>query len=352
MKKYLILIATIMSICSASAQDKDKMPVRNGDTTDKTQDFYDNAPTYSLEMTGLIIEGEIDNPGPVDFSKLTKRSVMVKEALLNKDGTNRFTGAYRYDGYSLYDILNTVKLNKKNAKEFKPIIDLYLEISNNKGEKVVVSWGEVYYPNTAHRILITSDVARIVPSKTKELWELPVQSKLVFANDLLTERNISMPTRIKICSYSRQFPVDEKHEKMFSPGIRIYNEEKEVRYIENSPQNLTYYLFNNIFYGRGKGIHSTTPFKGPLLKDVISGISPINSKQLKQGFIGVAAEDGYRVVISISELYNRNDQQEFLLIETRDDKDGGVFRIFPACDFFSDRAVKAIKSIYFERIKD
>jgi len=33
---------------------------------------------------------------------------------------------------------------------------------------------------------------RIVPSKTKELWQLPETSKLVVANDLLTERNISI----------------------------------------------------------------------------------------------------------------------------------------------------------------
>ena len=75
----------------------------------------------------------------MDFSKLPIRSVIVKETSLNPDGTNNFVGAYRYDGYSLFDILNTVKLQKKNAEEFPPIIDLYVEISNDKGEKVILS---------------------------------------------------------------------------------------------------------------------------------------------------------------------------------------------------------------------
>lgn len=63
----------------------------------------------------------------------------------------------------------------------------------------------------------------------------------------------------------------------------------------------------------------------------------------------MAALDGYRVAISYAELFNRNDQQEFLLIETSKDEKGGKFRVFPACDFFSDRAVKALSEIRFEK---
>lgn len=350
MKKVFLLGLVITLVASVYAQDLNRKPVRVGDSTDKTQDFFDNAATYSLEMEALVLEGEIENPGPVDFKALSKRSVIVKEALLQPDGSNRFVGAYRYDGYSLYDILNTVKLKKKNAKAFPPIIDLYIEIETKTGEKIIVSWGELYYPNTAHRILIASDVARIVPSKTKELWPLPVQSKLVFANDLLTERNVSSPVKIKVCSYAREYAVDEKHEKMYSPGIQVFVKEKEVLNIKESGSRFTHYLYNSIFYGRGRGIHSTTPFNGIQFKDALSGLVKIDAEQLKHGYIGVAAEDGYRVVYTISELFNRNDQQEILLIESPGDKDGGVFKLFPACDFFSDRAVKAMKTIHFETI--
>lgn len=350
MKKLVLLLSLLVWACMLNAQENGRIPVKIADSTDKTQDFFDNAPTYALEMSALSIDGEIENPGNVDFTRLPKRTVIVKEALLQADGSNRFVGAYRYDGYSLYDILNTVKLKKKNAKEFPPIIDLYLEIETKSGEKVVVSWGELYYPNTAHRIIIASDVARIVPSKTKELWPLPQKSRLVFANDLLTERNLDLPVKIRVCSYPRKFVVDEKHEKMYSPGIDVFVGEKNVLRLRESGSRFTAYLYNSIFYGRGRGIHSTTPFKGIQLKDALSGLVSMNAEQLKTGFIAVAAEDGYRVVYTLSEVFNRNDQQEILLIEQQDEKDGGVFKLFPACDFFSDRAVKAMKSIYFEQL--
>jgi hypothetical protein len=46
---------------------------------------------------------------------------------------------------------------------------------------------------------------------------------------------------------------------------------------------------------------------------------------------------------------NRNDQAEVLLVPCKEEKDGGQFRIFPSCDFFSDRAVKAVSEIYINR---
>jgi len=36
------------------------------------------------------------------------------------------------------------------------------------------------------------------------------------------------------------------------------------------------------------------------------------------------------------------------LVYRPDDKRKGVFRLFPACDFFSDRAVKGLMEIYIE----
>jgi hypothetical protein len=53
-----------------------------------------------------------------------------------------------------------------------------------------------------------------------------------------------------------------------------------------------------------------------------------------------------RKTVSFSELFNRNDQQEFLLIRTKPDEDGGLFRIFSAADFFSDRAIKSVSEIH------
>lgn len=316
------------------------------DTSDMTNNFYDNVETYQLPVKDLYIDGEIANPGKVDFAYLPVRSVIVKETLLDSAGGDRFVGAYRYDGYSLFDILDKRILKKININEFKPIIDLYVEIENVKGEKVVFSWGEIYYPNDLHKILIASSVSRIVPSRTKELWPLPVESKIVGASDLVTERNISSPVRIKVKSYPHLFPVQQGMSPMYSLRIDIFSTSKKVEQIETLPENLTNATFNTIFYGRGKGIHSTTPFAGIILKELLRKYYPVTRENLKSGMICIAGKDGYRSAVSYSELFNRNDQQEFMLIKTKADEDGGHFRIFASSDFFSDRAIKSVSEIH------
>ncbi|HEX7493222.1 MAG TPA: hypothetical protein VF346_03305, partial [Bacteroidales bacterium] len=318
------------------------------DTSDMTNNFYDNVETYPLPVRELFIEGEVANPGKVDFTNLPVHSVIVKEALLDSAGSDIFTGAYRYNGYSLFDILDKRILKKANVSEFKPIIDLYVEIENEKGEKVVFSWGEIYYPNNLHKILITSGVSRIVPSKTKEIWPLPVKSKIVAANDLVTERNISSPIRITVKSYPHSFTVKQGLSPMYSSRIDVFNSTVRVGQIEALPKNLQNLTFNSIFYGRGKGIHSTTPFVGILLKDLLLKYYPATKENIKSGIVCIAGTDGYRCAVSYSELFNRNDQQEFMLIKSDTEEDGGLFRVFSAADFFSDRAIKSVSEIHLE----
>jgi len=316
------------------------------DTSDMTNNFYDNTESYSLPVIELTIDGEIANPGKVDFSELPVHSVIVKETLLDSAGGDRFVGAYRYDGYSLFDILDKRILKKANSVEFKPVIDLYVEIENDKGEKVVFSWGEIYYPNNLHKILIASAVSRIVPSRTKELWPLPGESKIVAASDLVTERNISSPVKITVKSFPWSFIVIKDLSPMYSPQIKIFSGSKLAGEIDKLPGNINNETFNTIFYGRGKGIHSTTPFNGALLKDLLLKFYPINRENLQSGIMCFLGKDGYRCAVSYSELFNRNDQQEFLLIKTNVEENGGLFRVFAAADFFSDRAIKSVSEVH------
>ena len=316
------------------------------DTIDATNDFYDNAESFSLPVQALSIEGEIENPGTVDFSKLPLRSVIVKETLLSDDG-DKFVGAYRYDGYALYDILNQIKLNKKNKEEFNPIIDLYVQIENDKGEKVNISWGEIYYPNQLQGIIIASKVMRIVPSKTNDLWPLPEENKLVIPSDLITERNISSPVKITVKSYPKSFVTIKELKPLYSPKIDIYNENHIVETLTENPKDLQIEKFNTIFYGRGRGIHSTQPFTGVMLKEVMAKHISFTKKNIREGLFLVVAKDGYRGVFTFSEVMNRNDQSEILLICRPELTDKGIFRLFPACDFFSDRAIKGVNEIYF-----
>jgi hypothetical protein len=310
----------------------------------QTNDFYDDAETVKLKTPSIEVLGEITNPGRIDIETLPLRSVVVKETLL-QEGKEKFVGAYRYDGYSLYDILNQVILKKKNEVEFPPIIDLYVEIENDKGEKVVFSWGEIYYPIHRHEILIATRVARIVPSKTKELWPLPADSKLVVASDLLTHRNISHPLRIIVKSYSGKYVITKGLSPMNSKSFLISDDTTKLDDISTLPACLQKLTYPSVFYGRGRGIHGTTAFNGILLKELIAKYTKVDEKNLGTGMFIIAGKDGYHAVYSFSEVMNRNDQAEFLVISTKKDADGGAFQVYPAADFFSDRAIKSVESI-------
>jgi hypothetical protein len=348
MRKYFFLLFVPFSLlsCVSNTNTTDNV-ISNQlpDTTDMTNNFYDNTATYPLPPGELTVEGEIANPGRVDFSKLDVHSVIVKETLLDDTGSDKFVGAFRYDGYSLFDILNDRIIEKANKDEFNPIIDLYVEVESKSGQKVVFSWGEIYYPDNLHKIIIAKSVSRIVPSKTKDLWPLPSVYKIVAANDLVTERNISEPVKITVRSIRRSFPVVKGLSPMYSKEIKLFDDDKQIGVIApvKQKEDVTYYT---IFYGRGRGIHSTSPFYGMMLRDMLLEYYHINRENLMSGMMCIAGLDGYRSAISFSELFNRNDQQEFLLVRTEPGEDGGLFRIFAAADFFSDRALKSVSEIH------
>lgn len=355
MKSNILLFFIFLSLISCINQSKnltvnERKPLTQFiDTSDMTNNFYDNVETFQLPVRDLFIDGEISNPGKVDLKGLPLHSVIVKETLLDSAGGDRFVGAYRYDGYSLFDILDKRVLKKANSAEFKPIIDLYVEIENDKGDKVIFSWGEIYYPDNLHKILISAGVSRIVPSRTRELWPLPLENKIVAGTDLITERNISSPVRITVRSFPKSFVVKQGLNPMYSNKIKLFGNNRKLADISPvQDENIT---FNTVFYGRGKGIHSTSPFKGLLLKNILEKYYPISRLNIRSGILCITGIDGYRCAVSYSELFNRNDQQEFLLVRTEPDEDGGLFRIFAAADFFSDRAIKSVNEIHLDIVK-
>jgi hypothetical protein len=358
MKKLSIIVLFTLLLSPAFAQ-KTEDPLKNNtslkvatqivpDKTDRNNNFYDNEETYNLPLQDLVIDGEVENPGKVDFSKLVKRTIIVKEALLQGDTSNKFVGAYRYDGYSLFDILCDRVLKKKNTADFRPIIDVYVEIENNRGEKVMMSWGEIYYPNFLHNSIIATEVMRIVPSKSKDLWPLPAESKLVVGQDLVSERNISSPVKITVRSYSRSYVVNREISPLVSNDVKLFIGEKLADVMTQPPSTLQTETLHTIFYGKGRGIHSTQPFSGIYLKDYLAGRVKCNRENLRTGLVIVAGLDGYRSVYTLSEIMNRSDQAEVLIVPCPEETDGGKFRIFPSCDFFSDRAVKALSEIRLE----
>ena len=356
MKKILFLFVAISFITVSctnnsktnNAQEETTYKV---DSTDATNDFYDNEVTHNLVGKDVEVLGEVANPGKVYFSKLPLRSVIIKEAELKDNNEIAFVGAYRYDGYSIYDILNERILQKANQEEFPPIVDLYVEISNDKGESVLLSWGELYYPANRYKIILATKVMHIVPSKSKDLWPLPTETKLIVGTDLITERNISNPTKIIVKSLDGKFKIQKNLKPLFSKDLKIYEQNNLIETLTQLPKNVKQETYSTIFYGRGRGIHSTSDFIGCELKNILKNNFKITKKNIQNGMFTVVGKDGYRAAYTFSEIMNRNDQAEVLLIDKNNYENAGRFSLFPSADFFSDRAIKALSEIHFKTIK-
>ncbi len=311
-----------------------------------TNSFFDNDTLHALTMHDLIVEGEVKNPGKVDFSKLSLHQVVVKEVLPPEDSMSGFVGAYTYYGYPLCDILDHFELDKKNNNVFPPLTDLYIEIHNSSGEQIVISWGELYYSDHSGEIILATQVRRIVPEKTGELFPLPRQSKIVVSDDLLTIRNIDSPVKIIVRSADIH-PYIEKGMTSFQGEYFTFEGLKGFTDTIFSMKGIPEQTVHTVFYGKGRGLHSTDPFTGHAAKPWLESMIHPGRADLMEGLVVFVSEDGYRAVFSLSEITNRNDQGALLILENRDHKGQGRFRLLPACDFFSDRAVKGLKKVIF-----
>lgn len=321
--------------------------VCKADTTDATNDFYDNSDNYALKLGNVVVSGEVLHAGKVDFSKLHKQHLIVKDAKLI-DGETKFIGAYSYRGYSLFDIINQFTLNKKTQKDFNQVTDVFVEVENDKGEKVVFSWGEIYYAAHLHQIMIAVEMSPIIPSKLKVEWPINQKAKIIAANDFFTERNIENPVKITVKSVAEPFNFQPRGECKTNI-IHLLNNRALLGNIEIDKIQAKKHSTNSIFYGRGRGLHSTTDFEGYLFKDVLNQF-PFSIDNVQHAYFVIDAQDGYRVVYSYSEIYNRNDQSELFLVKGHQEEEVGI-RLYPSFDFFSDRAIYCIKEIDINKIK-
>jgi len=310
----------------------------------ENNDYFDDAAATTLAGPDLVVAGDVATPGPVDVSRLPVRSVTVRETEL-KDGQPTFVGAYRYDGYSLFDILRDVTVVKQNEAEFRPMIDLLVVVENAAGEKAVLSWGEIYYTNVQHRSLIAVRVSPVIPSHADDRWPVPTDTRLVCADDMVSARQIRQPVKITVLSCPHSFAVNRDLKPLYSPAIRLVADGQEKGRLESLPAAAGERAFPTVSYGHGMGFHGMNEIRGKSAKDVLLAAFPPTPERLRAGYLVFAAADGYRCTVSFSELFNRSDRAEFLIRDLGEGAKGGRFPLFAGPDFFVDRGVKALSEI-------
>ena len=327
--KLFLMLFGISIIAHAQAQKE------------STNSLFDDSGAKALNPKSIWIQGEVQNPGPVDLSSLPIRSIAIKEMGI-ENGERVFKGAFFVSGYSLYDILNSKNFKKAPENTFSPPVDLYISVENEKGEKAAFSWGEIYYRNSFD-ILIAKTIQPINPARAKASYVLPETPRLVCGGDLLNVRFLSNPTKITVRSHHGILPKD-KPKDMYSPELTVVTKTSSFKIGDIGP-SVEKRTYTDVGYGHGMGYKGNENVAGYVLKEILAANFKPTPEMLREWIAIGSAKDGYRVVLSLSEIMNRSDNQDILLLDKKDNPGSGRYLLYPAGDFFADRDLRAIEKL-------
>ena len=221
-------------------------------------------------------------------------------------------------------------------------------VENDKGEKAVFSWGEIYYTRDNFSDLIPKDVRPVNPAKGDRTWPLPAVPRLICGGDLYNDRYIAAPARITVKSVPGVFP-GEKHAAALSPELEIVHGGTTT--VVSAPAGFLRGRGNPAAaYGHGMGYKGLQTTEGFLLKDILlkAGVKQQGSGS---SLVVISSKDGHRSSFSLSEILNRNDSEDFLVVDKgMDDSDEGRFALFVPSDFFVDRNIRSIAKVEIIKI--
>ncbi|MDP3583036.1 MAG: hypothetical protein Q8S39_13970, partial [Ignavibacteria bacterium] len=227
-------------------------------------------------------------------------------------------------------------------------VDLYVIVENDNGDKAVFSWGELFYAKDNFKTVVTKSIRAINPSKMKMKWPLPEAPVLVSGNDAFNFRTISNPTKITIKSFVGTYSKERIKEK-YTPEFTVKSTSGNV--VVKDIVGIEKRKFRGLGYGHGMGWKGSDEVEGFVFKDVLKSYIAIDEKQIAATVLCVSAKDGYRVTYSLSEIANRNDMNDFLLIEENGSLEKGKYNLFATPDFFVDRNVRSVERIEILNVK-
>lgn len=345
---YLMIVVVSMAISSCNIIPDAISGATRGYNADGNS-FYHRTEEAKLKPGELKVEGEVKNPGTVKYKRYLKREVLHKMAVQGDSGKVVFTGAYRYRGYSLFDLLNPFKLDKKNAEEFVPATDVYIIVENDNGDHVTFSWAEIFLNHSMHQVIIATEQASIEPYKVEVNYPKGRVWKLVAGGDLFAYRELENPTRIIVRSFDKkEYVINRKLDDPYSPSVNLVFNNELKRVVDNNVSDIPHLRYNSVFFGMGMGYHDTPTFEGPMLRPFVSEhFEPNYSKWMRNGIAFVVGKDGFRNVFSVSELFNRVDQVEPILAIPDNKQKSGHFRLYHPSAFYADFSVRNLAEIYF-----
>lgn len=308
---------------------------------------------YASQYT-IKIKGEVTNK--LELSNLDLKnfdSVSVQFTDLTTYGG--YNGTFVYRGVPLKTILKIAEIQYDTSIFDKPL-DISILVKDIAGNKVVLSWGEVFYHNP-EEVIIAYEGNPVIPHKNckncheesfYKKYMVPLKRrigfpKLVISKDFYSDRSLENIVEIKVIS----LPIKIKNTRLknlFSPHIVLNLSQKNSVTISDL-KNFSHKEYPVKILGEGKGYHGIFSFSGVSLVDILKkrGIRP----DLSHIFL-ISAVDGYRCVLSAGEVFLSRYPGDIIIADRLNNspiRKGGKFMLVLPNDLIVDRIVKAVKKI-------
>ena len=308
-----------------------------------------SASSSTLAITGLVRQ-------PLNLTRQDLNGFDAIRVQLNEimaDGS--FQGVFHYSGVPLKSLLELAGVEKEETA-FGKKVDLAILVRNKKGDRVALSWGEVFYRNPGEIIVATS-ASPIMPHKDckrchdPEVYKPRLDRfqrkigfpKLVISSDTYADRSLEDITSIEVLDLRPKMPA-KKLKELYSTEFTIVGALEKAIAIKD----LGIYPRREItvmHLGEGKGYHGIDKFAGVPFRAILdtAGVAP----DLSKAFL-VSAPDGYRSLFSYGEIFFNPAGDRMTLadrINGQPIQNGGKFILVPPGDLMSDREVKAVQKI-------
>lgn len=313
--------------------------------------------------TPLAVKQDVKSGTTLEVSGLTKKIYTFGADALNAfaptyirtrevEPGGKFMGTYRYSGIPVLHILEGVAIQKPEKAAFDRPLDMVVTFENADGERVHFSYGELTMTDDSNPVILAFDRKELVPSKPKKdepyTWNAHRENikglRLVCPAEPDTGRYLDNVKRVLISDVvvdNSLLPVMKKGEKCVSASLTVLagGKAKPVRLEGVEKASIKGWVRT----GHGQGYKGISDAEGyalaSLLRKNFPGCGP------KNFFLFVAC-DGYRSLLSGTEIFKTADGRGMMLIEKMDGKKPAAGPMLgPVNDYYVDRDVWGLSHI-------
>ncbi len=351
----LFLFSSLLVLSSTSCHHN-RTSCADQDLNGRQHDVSSGEDPLLLEIVGLVKQ-----PLKLTRTDLEKHpAATVRTNDVTKDGTYR--GVFHHRGVPLKVLLEQAKVEKGDAV-FGREMDLAVIVSNRAGEKVVLSWGEVFYRNPAETI-IAYDGSPHMPHKpcknchdeeTYGPWLGQLERrvpypKLVPSRDFYADRALEGITRVEVTDPGANTGIsikkENRPERLFADKIAIHGiSDDPAPIIIDTLDGFSRITGEAIQAGDGTGYHGVKRYAGAPLGEVLAKVGLVSDAETA---LLLSAPDGYRILLSAAEVFSINAGRDIVLADKREGEpieDGGRFQLMLPGDHSADRWLKSVARI-------